>query len=174
MRQPEERSRDIRFMLDAARMLISTARGGGRAQSANDQVGAAPGPWAAGVDRVDEALARGDVDGARTAWRDAYLAAVEDPRWQGMAALGDAALSIGRAAGAPQACKVQARQSYVAALLRACQQRSLDGVLRAAGAFAELGDRETAERCRRIADELARRAAAPVAAAAPHAVLRRA
>jgi 16S rRNA (cytosine967-C5)-methyltransferase len=56
-----------------------------------------------------------------------------------------------------QAAGGKGRRIYLAALFRARQQESLDGVLRTAEAFAGLGDRELVDRCLRIAESLAAR-----------------
>src|SRR5262249_3193013 len=52
----------------------------------------------------------------------------------------------------------RARETYWIAFFRARQQRSLNGVLHAAEAFAMLGDRSTVEQCMRVAEGLAARA----------------
>jgi hypothetical protein len=49
----------------------------------------------------------------------------------------------------------KARQAYLTALFRARDEGSMDGVLRAAWAFADLGDREVVDGALRIADRLA-------------------
>ena len=49
----------------------------------------------------------------------------------------------------------RARQAYMTALLRARREHSVDGVLRAAVAFGELGDREVVAHALRIAEHQA-------------------
>ena len=89
---------------------------------------------------LDEALARRDIGAAQRHWHDAYRAALGSRRWEGMIEAGDGA---------------RARQAYLTALLRARQQKSLEGVLRTAEAFSGLGDRQVVAQCLRIAERLA-------------------
>jgi hypothetical protein len=56
-----------------------------------------------------------------------------------------------------QPWEADARQAYLGALFRARAEASLDGVLRATGAFATLGDRDIAEEGLRIAESVALR-----------------
>jgi hypothetical protein len=101
---------------------------------------------------VDAALARGDVAGAERAWRQAYTAAVRTRGWYAYAEIGDAAVRIGDAAGDHAPYVARARESYLAALVRARADGSADGVTRACDAFAALGDRAVAEQCGIIRD----------------------
>ena len=110
------------------------------------------------VNKVDEALAQQNLSSANQAWHDAYRAALASRRWDRMVEVGDAALRIGEVAGARGAAEPLARKSYLAALLRARQEQSLEGVLRAAEAFAALGDLEVAEQGVRVAERIAARA----------------
>ena len=71
-----------------------------------------------------------------------------------MLAVGDAALRLGEVIRGPRVAVTQAREAYLAALFRARDRRSLDGVLRAAEAFDRMGDGELADRARRVADIL--------------------
>ncbi len=112
-------------------------------------------PWAAHIQKMDEALARKDIGGAERAWHAAYVTALASRRWDGRLAVGDAYLRIGEAAWAPGAAQARARTNYMAALFHARQQGSLDGVLRVAEAFAALGDREVMDGCLRIAEVMA-------------------
>jgi len=100
--------------------------------------------WIAQLQRMDEALARGDVSAAVQARRDAYSAALRSRRWDGMAAVGDASVRLSELPGERDAMRAEARRAYLSALFRARSERSLDGVLRAAEAFAALGDRDAA------------------------------
>ncbi len=115
-------------------------------------------PWTGPIRRVDEALARKNVNAAEQAWLDAFGAALKSRRWDGMVEAGDAYLRLGGLGGFSKAAEAKARQIYLAALFRARQQESLDGVLRTAEAFAALGDSELVNRCLRIAQSLAARA----------------
>jgi hypothetical protein len=72
-----------------------------------------------------------------------------------MVAVVDASLRICEVARSRPAAEGKARWLYLAALFRARQHSSLDGVLRAAEAFAALGDREDAYRCLQLAKSLA-------------------
>jgi hypothetical protein len=111
-------------------------------------------PWTPHLQKVDEGLAKKDTRAAEVAWHEAYVAALGSRRWEGMVEIGDAYLRIGEVAGARPAAKPTARQAYLVALFRARNQDSLDGVLRAAEAFAALGDREMVEQGVSIAQRL--------------------
>jgi hypothetical protein len=111
--------------------------------------------WTKGLDTARAAVAAGEPDAAARAWREAYSAAVRTRRWEPMLAVGDAALEVGRAAGTAPDSQQQARQSYLQAVIIAEQQRSLDGVLRSAEAFARIGDRAVVEQTFAIARRLA-------------------
>ncbi len=114
-------------------------------------------PWTIHLRRVDEALAQKNVSAAEQAWHDAYGAALGSRRWQGLIAVGDAYLQIGETAKGRKAAEARARKLYLAALFRARNEGSLDGVLRVAEAFAALGDREVVDQSLRIAERLATR-----------------
>jgi hypothetical protein len=104
---------------------------------------------------VDAALAAGDVPAALRAWHEAYGAAMGSRRWEGFADAGDAYLRIARASGSPARGISRARDLYLSALFRASGSGSLDGVLRLASAFVELGDDEVVTHSLRIARRLA-------------------
>ncbi len=110
--------------------------------------------WQSPLRGVDDALARKDVSAAVSAWHDAYLAGLGSRRWEGMLAVGGAALRVGEVAPARWAAHAKARQAYLSALLRARQARSLEGVLHATEAFAALGDTGVVTQCLRIAEDL--------------------
>jgi len=107
--------------------------------------------WRAQLQKVDAALAWNDVSAAELAWREAYAAALKSRHWEGMVAVGDAYRQVGDSGGFRQAARAKARQSYLTALFRARGEGSVDGVLRVAERFAELGDRDVVERCIRVA-----------------------
>jgi len=111
--------------------------------------------WLAHLRTVEQALEKGDGKGAMRAWHGAYGAALGSGRWQAMVEVGDAFLRIGEVSRSRDAFTPTARRAYRVALARAVQQRSVDGVLRTAEAFAALGDREIARQCVRIAEQLA-------------------
>jgi hypothetical protein len=114
-------------------------------------------PWTAHIRRMDDALAQTDISAAEQTWREAYGAALRSRRWDGLVAVGDASLRIAEVVGAREAPKAKARRLYLAALFRARDQGSLDGVLRSTEAFAALGDHEVAVQGVRIAEDLAAR-----------------
>jgi hypothetical protein len=75
--------------------------------------------------------------------------------WEALLAAGEAVRRIGDATGAHDEADAKARQLYRSALSQARQQASLDGVLRAAEALAEVGDHEGVKESMRIAKALA-------------------
>jgi hypothetical protein len=97
------------------------------------------------------------VPAARRAWHRAYLEALGSRAWSPMIVVGDAWLRIGAASGGTLDARPNARDQYLRAFFRARHQGSLDGVLRAAEAFAGLGDREVVEQIQRAAGEVAAR-----------------
>jgi hypothetical protein len=113
--------------------------------------------WTPPLSRVDAALQDGDLAAAMAWWREARLSAIRSGEWEGLIEVGDASRRLGEAGGFRQDAESQAREAYLAALLRAQRQRSLEGVLRAAGAFGELGDREVTAQAIRIAERQAGR-----------------
>jgi hypothetical protein len=123
----------------------------------------APPPWHASLARMDDAIARGDLTTAAARWRDAHADARRRGHWEALLDLGDASRRLGRARGGDRTADAYARDAYLAGLLRARNVKSVDGVVRAAEAFAELGDREVVEECLRVAHALAARAADPAA-----------
>jgi hypothetical protein len=108
--------------------------------------------WNGHLQKVDRALGQSDLDGARKAWEHAHLAAVESLSWEGLIATGHACLRIGGATGSRSAAEATARRAYFAALYRACRESSFDGILHAAEAFDNLGDREVVEECLGLAE----------------------
>jgi len=114
-------------------------------------------PWNRYLWRAEEALTHGNRSAAELALHAAYAAALRSPRWDGLVDVGTAYLRIGEAAPTRKPSEARARQLYLAALFRARQQDSLDGVLRATEAFAALGDREVVEQGLRVAEAMAAR-----------------
>lgn len=129
-----------------------------REQKALAEREASNAPWTGYLQRAEEALAQKNVSAAELAWHDAYGTALRSRRWEGLVEVGEAYLRIGQAAGSRKAAEPKARQAYLAALFRARTEGSLDGVLRAAEAFAALGDREVAEQGVYIAQRVAAQA----------------
>jgi hypothetical protein len=113
------------------------------------------GVWTAHLRVVETELARGHVDVAVRVWHDAYGAALESRSWESMLAVGDAFMRIGHAAGTPGGARMNARDAYVIALIRARRNHSVDGALRSGEAFAGLGDRAIVEQSLYIAAQLA-------------------
>jgi hypothetical protein len=121
--------------------------------------------WKARLQRVDDALARNDLAGAEGFWREAYTAALKSRHWEGMVAVGDAYRRIGARAGFRAIADAKARETYLAALFRARSQDSVEGVLRAAQGFADLGDHAIVEQCLRVAQNVAAQSKDPRAGA---------
>lgn len=114
--------------------------------------------WKAQLEKVEEATSRNDLREAANLWREAYAAALRSRHWEGMVAVADAYRRLGGLGGFGKTSEAKARQAYLAALFRARQTGSLDGVLRVAEAFADLGDREVVDRCIEIARGMAAQA----------------
>ena len=114
--------------------------------------------WAVHLRRMDDALAEKNVRGAERAWHDAHVEALASLSWEPMVDVGDAALRIAEGAGFGDVYEPKARRIYLSAFFRARREGSVEGVLRAAQAFARLGDREVAGQCLRTAERLARQA----------------
>jgi hypothetical protein len=112
------------------------------------------GPWTAHIEAMDEALATNDMGESLRAWRQAYSAALSHPGWLGLLTVATASLRVGTFPNLARSAAVLTRETYWIAFYRARQQRSLSGVLCAAEAFAMLGDRDSAERCLRVAEGL--------------------
>lgn len=139
----------IRFLGPRATVATQTPA----PNSSSEAVSAAP--WKSRLLQVEAALTRGDVGAAERAWHDAYGTAFGSRRWDGLVEVGDAYLLIGEAAKGRQVAGARARMLYLAALFRARQQGSLEGVLRTTEAFHALGDHEVVEQGLRIAERLA-------------------
>jgi hypothetical protein len=104
---------------------------------------------------MDRAIDGRDVAAAERAWHEAYLTALGTWGWDGMMDVADAYVRLGRISNPGPAAMAKARNLYLAAFFRARQQRSVDGLLRAAEGFARVGDRAAAEQALRIAESLA-------------------
>jgi hypothetical protein len=113
------------------------------------------GLWRAHLNIVEKELEQGHIDVAVRVWQDAYGAALESRSWESMIAVGDAFRAIARASGVPSGARMNAREAYMTALIRARRDRSVDGALRSAEAFRELDDRAVVEQCLHIAALLA-------------------
>lgn len=104
---------------------------------------------------VETALDRGDVVTAVRATEAAHRRATRDRSWQSLIEVGDAYSRIAGRTERPEAATQKALDSYQAALNSARRAKSLDGVLRAAEAFGQLGDAEHVELSLHIARALA-------------------
>ena len=111
--------------------------------------------WRAYLGVVDKELAAGHVDVAVRVWHDANGAALASGSWESMIAVGDAFVAIGRAAGSVGGARMNAREAYLSALIRARRDRSVEGAIRTAEAFRELDERAVSEQCLHIAAQLA-------------------
>ena len=105
--------------------------------------------------RAYDALAGGDVVLALRHWRQGHVVVMASRRWEGLVEAGDLYRRIGARGGFYTEAVGRARDCYLTALLRARGERSLDGVLRATEAFADLGDEAIVERGLQIARQLA-------------------
>jgi hypothetical protein len=113
------------------------------------------GPWTPHMRALDDALETHDLIGAVGAWYRLHATALENRSWEGLLITGQAALRLAELPSISRAFTTKARQAYLSALFRARDERSVDGVLRAAWAFAELGDREVVDGALRIAGQVA-------------------
>jgi hypothetical protein len=131
-------------------VVIVTEVIAGHAVAAESQIA-----WKAQLEKVEDAVSRNDLTQAVMLWREAYAAALRSRHWEGMVAVAHTYQRLGGLAGFGRASEAKARQTYRAALFRARQEGSLDGVLQVAEAFADLGDREVVDRCIVIARSVA-------------------
>jgi hypothetical protein len=117
--------------------------------------------WEQRLEKVDGALASRDLPAAHEAVREAvyeaYAAALRSHAWEPLLRAADAQLRVDAASGFAGRGRERARVNYLAALFRAREQRSLDGVLLAAEAFARLGDDAVVQQALDVARELAGR-----------------
>ena len=114
-----------------------------------------PSGWSTPLEFADNALRDGDVAQALAWWREARMEALRSGRWEGMIEVGDASRRLGARAELDRDGTALARDAYMTALLRARREHSVDGVLRAAAAFGELGDREVVAHAVSIAEHQA-------------------
>lgn len=111
--------------------------------------------WSAYLDVFEKERAEGHLDVALRILYDAYGAALESRSWESMIAVGDAFMAAGRAPGNAAGARMNARQAYLSALIRARRDHSVEGALRSAEAFRLLADRDVVEQCLHIAGLLA-------------------
>src|SRR5262249_35296106 len=108
--------------------------------------------WQMALDTVDRALAAGDISGAEMAWHNAYGYAIRSRQWEALLAAGDGSLRIADHILVKRPYRARAAEAWQAALFLARTQRSVDGVLRVAEAFARLGYKEGLTEALHIAD----------------------
>jgi len=113
------------------------------------------GLWRGYLEDFERQREDGHPDMAIRALHDAYGAALQSRRWQAMIAVGDAFMVVGRATGNAVGARIDARQAYLTALIRARRARSVEGALRSAEAFERLGERDAVDQCLNIAGLLA-------------------
>ena len=111
--------------------------------------------WKIAIDKVEEALATGNVTAALQEWRGAYRSAVKAGGWEVFIEVGDSYRRIGEVAGKSEPFDAKAREIYLLALSQARRQECVQCLLRIAEAFAALGDTEYVELSVRLADLLA-------------------
>ena len=151
-------SRSIEGMVAAVMLLIATVKDGmGPVAEDSGEHG-----WEAPLRAMGDALSRGDHGRALRAHEAAHSAVLAARSWEGMLAVGTAALRLGPEAG-DAGSRGSARRMYLWALVRARGIGSLTGILRAGEAFAGLGDRDMTALSLRIAENLRPDAADPLA-----------
>src|SRR5262249_48145617 len=101
---------------------------------------------------------RDALSGGEMRWGDPSFPAIKSRHWEGMVAAGDIYRRLGELGGFRKLADAKAREAYLAALFRARNRGSLEGVLRTAQGFAELGDQEVVEQCIHVARNVAARA----------------
>jgi uncharacterized membrane protein YfcA len=107
------------------------------------------------VELVNKAAVDGRFNLAAFTWQDAYALALASHQWEGVLAVGDAALAIGDASRSRVGWTPKARDCYTIALFRARRQASLEGVLQATKRLSRLGDDDAVARGIAIASALA-------------------
>lgn len=112
--------------------------------------------WWSPLAAVDVSLASGDLHTAVRQWHEARAEALAARNWEGLIEVGDAYRRLGRAGGFVPTADATARRLYLTALSTARGQASVDGALRAADAFAGLGERALAEASLVVAARIAR------------------
>ena len=114
--------------------------------------------WRQHLLEMEDAIATGQAAAAVRAWHRAHAAVIDQPGWQPIVRVAEAARRIGAIPGFARAAEARARETYWIALFRAHREGSLAGVLETAEGFGVLGDRNMVEQCIRIAEGLATRA----------------
>jgi hypothetical protein len=104
---------------------------------------------------VEAALERGDFLTAVRTTEAAHRRATREHQWESLIEVGDAYYRIASRTGTPEATNSRAHDAYQAALQSARRAESLDGVLRVAEAFAQLGNVDEVQLSLHIARDLA-------------------
>ncbi len=89
---------------------------------------------------MEEALARQDPAIARRGGNQAHSAALALGDWESLPAVGAASVRLGELIGQRAEAGITARAIFQVAFIRAQRQGSVDGALRSAEAFADVGD----------------------------------
>jgi hypothetical protein len=113
------------------------------------------GLWRTYLEVFEKERAQGHLGVAIRVVYDAYGAALESRSWESMIAVGDAFMAIGREPGNAAGARMNARQAYLTALIRARRGRSVEGALRSAEAFRGLHDGDVVDQCLHVAAVLA-------------------
>jgi len=100
--------------------------------------------WKVFIAEVDRAVAAGDRSAAAYQWRHAYALALGTHGWEPLLEVGNAALRVDAMSPERRADHRNAREAYMAALLRARRAASAEGTEAVAEGFAGIGDGETA------------------------------
>src|SRR2546428_12273036 len=111
--------------------------------------------WRQHLLEMENAIATGQAAAAVRAWHRAHAAVIDQPGWQPIVRVAEAARRIGAIPGFARAAGARAREPYWVALFRAHRAGALAGVLETAGGFGVLGGRNVVEQCIRVAEGLA-------------------
>lgn len=156
MKHRSDRTRDRRELALAATLVIALLLA---AIAAVDALGRGPGQepasWAERLRAAEAARAAGNSRGVARELAAAHIAALASDGWEGLLAVGDASLRLTQ--GPVTSALPRARKAYLTALFRARGRDSVEGALRAAEAFAAIGDRDGALHAVAVAHEVAAR-----------------
>jgi hypothetical protein len=125
---------------------------------------AADSPWHVHAARASAALEAGQLAAAMQHAQEAYAAAVESRRSDGLVEVGNLYRRLGERGHLGEGAVIRARQCYLTALLRARREGSTDGILRATEAFLDVNDDAMVAQGLKYAREVAARDPDPRAA----------
>jgi hypothetical protein len=157
MKTPELPRRSLAAVVVGAILFVGAAIGGVVAQQGRTALGPQDAPWALHLRAADDALAGGNVRAAEQAMHAAYLEAIVSQRWEGMVDVGEAYHRLGDVGGSREGSRAKVLRSYAGAVVTARRQGSIEGLLRAAEAYAASGYREAALRIISLAEYMAAR-----------------